>query len=164
MPKSVQLREGDRSRDHCNRRGRRAVPREVRPGWLQTEFSIWSGLGRQILHGKAGGGLCRQRSQGLDSREGYDEVFLRKGGRPMRLTYDPKYNIAYLKFQERSAEVHTLKVSEELNIDLAPDGTIYGIELLNANEQMYRQDEGKFLLINEVTREKAEIPLAPVSK
>jgi uncharacterized protein YuzE len=81
----------------------------------------------------------------------------------MRFTYDPKYNIAYLKFQEKSAEVHTLKVSDEVNVDLTPDGTIYGIELLNANEQIYRQDEGKFLLINEVTGEKAEIPLAPVS-
>lgn len=82
----------------------------------------------------------------------------------MKLTYDPKYNIAYLKFQEKSAEVHTLKVSEELNIDLSPDGAIYGIELLNANEQMYRQDEGKFLLINEVTGEKAEIPLPSANK
>ena len=77
----------------------------------------------------------------------------------MRFTYDPKYNIAYLKFQEKSAGVQTLKISEELNIDLASDGTIYGIELLNANEQMTRQDEGKFLVINEVTGEKAEVPL-----
>jgi len=82
----------------------------------------------------------------------------------MRFTYDPKHNIAYLKFQEKSAEVHTLKVSDEVNVDLTPDGTIFDIELLNANEQIYRQDEGKFLLINEVTGEKAEIPLAPVSK
>jgi len=82
----------------------------------------------------------------------------------MKFTYDPKYNIAYLKFREKSVEVHTLKVSDELNIDLAPDGTIYGIELLNANEQMYRQDEGKFLLINEVTGEKSEILLAPANK
>ena len=77
----------------------------------------------------------------------------------MRFTYDPKYNIAYLKFQEKPAEVQTLKISDELNIDLASDGTIYGIELLNANEQISRQDEGKFLVINEVTGEKAEIPL-----
>jgi uncharacterized protein YuzE len=82
----------------------------------------------------------------------------------MRFTYDPKYNIAYLKFQEKSAEVNTLKVSDELNIDLTPDGTIYGIELLNANEQIYRQDEGKFLLINEVTGERTEIPISPVNK
>ena len=77
----------------------------------------------------------------------------------MRFTYDPKYNIANLKFQKKSAEVQTFKISDESNIDLASDGTIYGIELLNANEQMIRQDEGKFLVINEVTREKAEIPL-----
>ena len=77
----------------------------------------------------------------------------------MRFTYDPKYNIAYLKFQEKVAEVQTLKISDELNIDLASDGTIYGIELLNANEQISRQDEGKFFVINEVTGEKAEVPL-----
>jgi uncharacterized protein YuzE len=82
----------------------------------------------------------------------------------MRFTYNPKYNIAYLKFQEKSAEVNTLKVSDELNIDLTPDGTIYGIELLNANDQIYRQDEGKFLLINEVTGERTEIPISPVKK
>jgi uncharacterized protein YuzE len=82
----------------------------------------------------------------------------------MRFTYDPKYNIAYLKFQEKSGEVNTLKLSDELNIDLASDGTIYGIELLNANEQISRQDEGKFLLINEVTGEKAEILLTAVNK
>ena len=77
----------------------------------------------------------------------------------MRFTYDPKYNIAYLKFQEKPAEVQTLKISDELNIDLASDGTIYGIELLNANEQISRQDGGKFLMINEVTGEKAELLL-----
>ena len=77
----------------------------------------------------------------------------------MRLTYDPKNNIAYIKFQEKSAEVETIKVSEELNIDMAPDGTIYGIELLNANEQIQGQDKGKFLLINETTGEKAELSL-----
>ncbi len=82
----------------------------------------------------------------------------------MKFTYDPKYNIAYLKFREKSTEVNTLKVSDELNIDLTPDGTIYGIELLNANEQIYKQDEGKFLLINEVTGERTEIPLSPVNK
>ena len=31
--------------------------------------------------------------------------------------------------------METLRTSEELNIDLTPDGTVYGIELLNANER-----------------------------
>ncbi len=49
----------------------------------------------------------------------------------MRFTFDPRYNIAYLRFQKKRKGVETIKISEELNIDLAPDGTIYGIELLN---------------------------------
>ena len=51
----------------------------------------------------------------------------------MKLTYDPRYNIAYLQLHEKTAQVETLHISDKLNIDLAPDGTVYGIELLNAN-------------------------------
>lgn len=52
----------------------------------------------------------------------------------MQLTYDPRHNIAYLRLQEKINQVETIRVSEELHIDLAPDGTVYGIELLNANQ------------------------------
>ena len=41
----------------------------------------------------------------------------------MKLTYDPRYNIAYIRFGEKTAEVETIRISEELNIDLAPDET-----------------------------------------
>ena len=54
----------------------------------------------------------------------------------MKLSYDPRYNIAYIRLREKTAEVETIRVSDELNVDLAPDGTVYGIELLNANEQL----------------------------
>jgi uncharacterized protein YuzE len=54
----------------------------------------------------------------------------------MKLTYDPRYNIAYIRFHEKTAQVQTIRISDELNIDIAPDGTVYGIELLNANEQL----------------------------
>lgn len=78
----------------------------------------------------------------------------------MRFTYDPRYNIAYIRFQEKRAEVETIRVSDELIVDMAPDGTVYGIELLNANEQLGREDSGKLLLINEATNDRAELPLA----
>lgn len=78
----------------------------------------------------------------------------------MRFTYDPRYNIAYIRFSEKRAGVETIRVSDELNVDLSPDGTIYGIELLNANKQLSREDTGKFLLINEATGERIELPLA----
>ena len=67
----------------------------------------------------------------------------------MRLEYDPKYNIAYIRFLEGRAEnVQTLSVSAELNIDITTDGHIYGIELLNANEQLFKQDAGKLIVEN----------------
>ncbi len=50
----------------------------------------------------------------------------------MKLSYDAKYNIAYLRLHEKTGQVTTIKVSDEMNIDMAPDGTVYGIELLNA--------------------------------
>jgi uncharacterized protein YuzE len=78
----------------------------------------------------------------------------------MRLTYDPRYNIACVRFQEKQAEVETIRISDELVVDMAPDGTIYGIELLNANEQLWCEDTGRLLVINKATGERAEFPLA----
>jgi uncharacterized protein YuzE len=54
----------------------------------------------------------------------------------MKLTYDPKYNIAYIHLREKGAEVETIHLSDELKVDIAPNGSVYGIELLNANEQL----------------------------
>jgi uncharacterized protein YuzE len=78
----------------------------------------------------------------------------------MKLTYDPKYNIAYIRLHEKGAEVETIKISDELNVDIAPDGTIYGIELLNANKQLRGEEEGKLLILNEATGERSEILLS----
>jgi uncharacterized protein YuzE len=44
----------------------------------------------------------------------------------MQLTYDPRHNIAYIRLREKSDEVETLRISDELNIDLAPDGAVMG--------------------------------------
>jgi uncharacterized protein YuzE len=77
----------------------------------------------------------------------------------VRFTYDPRYNVAYIRFQEKGADVEAIRVSDELIVDIAPDGTIYGIELLNANEQVRRDDAGELIVINEATGQRAELPL-----
>ena len=77
----------------------------------------------------------------------------------MRFTYDPKQNIAYIRFQSKSADVQSIKISDELIVDIAPDGTIYGIELLNANRQLQRENGGSFLIVNEATGEEVDVPL-----
>lgn len=78
----------------------------------------------------------------------------------MKVTYDPRYNVAYIRFREESAEVEAIRVSDELVVDLAPDGTVYGIELLNANEQLRYADAGKLLFLNEATGQQEELLLA----
>lgn len=74
----------------------------------------------------------------------------------MRLTYDPKYNVAYIRLHEKTAQVTTIKISDEMNIDIASDGTVYGIELLNANEQL-AEDQGNLIL--ELAGKRREIAL-----
>ena len=62
----------------------------------------------------------------------------------MKMTYDAARNVAYLRFHEKPGQVTTLQISEDLCIDIGQDGTLYGIELLNANEQLSR-DHGQLI-------------------
>jgi len=77
----------------------------------------------------------------------------------VRLTYDPEHNIAYLRLREKADTVETVRVSDEINIDLAADGTVYGIELLNANSQLKAGDNGHFVLVDPTGKEQV-LPLA----
>jgi uncharacterized protein YuzE len=62
----------------------------------------------------------------------------------MQLSYDPKRNIAYLRLRDADgAEIESLRLSDEIVVDLSSDGAVYGIELLNANEQLAG---GRFVL------------------
>jgi uncharacterized protein YuzE len=78
----------------------------------------------------------------------------------MKLTYDPRYNIAYISLKEATDQIETIAVSPELNVDLAPDGTIYGIELLNANQQLSGDRSPNLIVINEAIGETSEIKLS----
>jgi uncharacterized protein YuzE len=76
----------------------------------------------------------------------------------MKLTYDRDRNIAYLRLRPKGTDVETIQVSDELNVDIAADGSVYGIELLNANEQLRAADEGKLVLVDETAGKEAELP------
>jgi uncharacterized protein YuzE len=64
-----------------------------------------------------------------------------------------------LRLQERVPEVETIRISGSLNVDLTPDGIVYGIELLNANEQLRGGDAGKLIVINEALGNRQEVRL-----
>jgi uncharacterized protein YuzE len=77
----------------------------------------------------------------------------------MKLTFDRAHNFAYLRLRPRGAEVETVRVSDEMNVDLAPDGSVYGIELLNANEQLRAADNGKLILVDGTDGREVEFSL-----
>lgn len=62
----------------------------------------------------------------------------------MKLSFDPRYNLPYFRLHEKTTQVQTLRLSDELNVDIAPGGALYGIELLNADESALRGGECNF--------------------
>ncbi len=78
----------------------------------------------------------------------------------MKVTYDPAHNIAYIRLHEKKAPVDTIRVSDELNVDMAPDGTVYGIELLNANEQLQAEAGGHLVTVSKTGASRKEESLA----
>ena len=76
----------------------------------------------------------------------------------MEISYNKKYNIAYIKIQEKTSKVETIMLNDEVNIDISPDGKIYGIELLNASEQLKPQDN-ELVFKDMVTGKKTKIPI-----
>lgn len=78
----------------------------------------------------------------------------------MRLTYDPKFNIAYIRLRRKTAKVTTVAVSDELNVDIGPNGRIYGIEFLNANEQLVGERAKTLVIENSRSGKSTEVRLA----
>ena len=55
----------------------------------------------------------------------------------MHISYNLERNTGYIRFLKECEEiVETLKVTKDANFDFARNGKLYGIELLNANEQL----------------------------
>jgi len=79
----------------------------------------------------------------------------------MRLTYDPTHNIAYIALREKTAQVETIRVGDDLNIDLAPDGTLYGLELLDAANQLALGPDATFTVVNGLTGATTSVRLTP---
>jgi uncharacterized protein YuzE len=77
----------------------------------------------------------------------------------MELDYDIQYNIGYIRFKEKPEHVTSLKISEDMIVDMAADGSIYGIELLNLKEQLFANKSTGLLLHNENTGNKRQVEL-----
>ena len=65
----------------------------------------------------------------------------------MKLKYDPEVDAAYISFKKGPMEVTTIRLTEDIAIDLGPEEEIVGIEILDASEHL------------EFVKEKPEIEL-----
>ncbi len=50
----------------------------------------------------------------------------------MKISYDPKYDVLYLKFTEENV-VDTIEVNKGVLIDYGKNGEMVGIEIINAS-------------------------------
>ena len=54
----------------------------------------------------------------------------------MRIKYDPEVDAAYISFKRGPVQVTTIRITEDLAIDLGPGEEIVGIEILDASENL----------------------------
>lgn len=66
----------------------------------------------------------------------------------MRISYDPKYDILYIKLG-KAKRVFCIEVDEDITFDVDQSGKLVGIEILSASERL----DLKSLLPVEITKE-----------
>jgi uncharacterized protein YuzE len=54
----------------------------------------------------------------------------------MKITYDKKADAAYIKLNDKMAYEVSKKVTDNVMVDYAEDGTVVGIEVLDASTNM----------------------------
>ena len=52
----------------------------------------------------------------------------------MRISYDPEIDALYIRLMEGEYECRTLRLNEEIALNLGPNETLVGIEILDAKE------------------------------
>ena len=54
----------------------------------------------------------------------------------MKIKYDAQVDAAYISFKKGPTQVTTIRVTEDLAIDLGPNEEIVGIEILDASDHL----------------------------
>jgi len=60
----------------------------------------------------------------------------------MKISYDPKVDAMYIRFKSGTYD-HTKKVTDEILVDVAKDGKVLGLEILDAKKQFGEVKPGK---------------------
>lgn len=67
----------------------------------------------------------------------------------MKIKYDPEVDAAYISFKKGPTEVTTIRLTEDIAIDLGPNEEIVGIEVLDASEHFdFKKEKPEIKLEN----------------
>jgi uncharacterized protein YuzE len=67
----------------------------------------------------------------------------------MKIKYDPQVDAAYISFKKGPTEVTTIRLTEDIAIDLGPNEEIVGIEILDASEHFdFKKEKPEIKLEN----------------
>jgi len=56
----------------------------------------------------------------------------------MKITYDPQVDAAYIRLRPGTFEVTTHRLTEDVAVNYAPDGSVVGIEVLDASRYLIK--------------------------
>ena len=66
----------------------------------------------------------------------------------MKISYDPKVDAAYIRLKEGKFEVTTQRLTEDIAVNYAPDGSVIGIEILDASKYLLKHKQPQIELEN----------------
>ncbi len=69
----------------------------------------------------------------------------------MKIKYDPEVDAAYISFKKEPLEVTTIRLSEDIAIDLGTNEEIVGIEILDASEHIGIKKENPEIELENLT-------------
>jgi uncharacterized protein YuzE len=58
------------------------------------------------------------------------------GGTKVKISYDDRADLLYLRFDERKQELLNRRVTEDVVLDIGAEGKIVGIEILDASRHV----------------------------
>ena len=56
----------------------------------------------------------------------------------MKITYDPRVDAAYIRLKQGKFQVTTHRLTEDVAVNFAPDGSVVGIEVLDASKYLVK--------------------------
>lgn len=66
----------------------------------------------------------------------------------MKISYDPHVNAAYIRLKEGRFHVTTQRLTDDIAINYAPDGSVVGIEILDASKYIFKHKRPQVELEN----------------